>query len=70
MLYTWCQGDAGCILGVSSVMGCIMCARVVQVVSLVEHLAVSRYRQSLNPNDIRIDKRRNILNEKEAMYMN
>ena len=36
MLYTctWCQGDAGCILGVSSVMGCILCVRVMQVVSL------------------------------------
>ena len=35
MLYTWCQGDAGCMLGVSSVMGYILCVRVVQVVTLV-----------------------------------
>ena len=35
MLYTWCQGDAGCILGVSLVMGYILCVRMVQVVTLV-----------------------------------
>ena len=33
----------------------------------VDHLAVTHYRQSLNPNDIRIDKRRNIVNKKEAI---